>query len=99
MNTLLDALISNDSPEYFEAGAFDMDFSEYFLPMGAKEQDRLRNHARSAVEWLGHIRDDPSYSARHTINRVRAFDTEINAVGMIIIRSLLANTAHGEDNE
>ena len=99
MNTLLDGLINSDSDEYYSSRAFDMDFSEYFLPTGTEDQTKLRTHAQRAVEWMGHIADDPVYDAEHSINRVRALDTQLKAIGMMVISSLLANTQHGEDNE
>ena len=66
MNTLLDGLINSDSDEYYSSRAFDMDFSEYFLPTGTEDQAKLRTHAQRAVEWMGHIADDPVYDAEHS---------------------------------
>jgi len=98
MNYLLDALIDPDSPDYYSAEVFAMDFSEYFLPSDTETQAKLRDHAANATYWYALLAegvDDPE----QTRNRSDAFNTQALAVAMIVLKSLWSSTAHGEDNE
>jgi len=98
MNNLLDALINDEAQGYYTPEVFGMDFSEYFLPNDRDAQTRLREHANDAAYWYALLAEGVDDQAQ-TLNRADAFNTHANAIGLIVLKALLDNTAHGEDHE
>ena len=98
MNQLLDALITSSAPGYYTPEVFDMDFSDYFLPNDPDTQARLREHASCAAYWYALLAEGVA-DPQQTLNRVDAFTTQATAIGVIVLKALLDNTAHGDDHE